>query len=177
MHAGTPMCSRRLAFASRPGRGVSLSSSLISVSRGQRQRGPCMGTVLRGPWIWMLGAMRLRSHPPKHRIISLLPFARRSILLPAGVPLTRGVRLIHTAAHLGSRQLDLQAISTSTSSPQHEIRRDHETAVTGSIPRQKRCDLARLEARGRARRARHVGSDAARLLQRGGGGGFATQQR
>ena len=76
-----------------------------------------------------------------------------------------------------SRPLDLPAISTSTSSPQHEIRRDHETAVTGSIPRQKRCDLARLEARGRARRARHVGSDAARLLQRGGGGGFATQQR
>ena len=76
-----------------------------------------------------------------------------------------------------SRRLDFQAISTSASSPQHEIRRDHETAVTGSIPRQKRCDLARLEARGRARRARHVGSDAARLLQRGGGGGFATQQR
>ena len=70
-----------------------------------------------------------------------------------------------------SRRLDFQAISTSASSPQHEIRRDHETTVSGSIPRQKRCDLARLEARGRARRARHVGSDAARLLQRGGGGG------
>ena len=172
-----PPCARVVSH-SRLARGGGSHSILVSLIRclssvevsDSVDRAWAMGTVLRGPWIWMLGAMAINDRILQNiGLYPLLPFARRSILLPAGVPLTRGVRLIHTAAHLGSRQLDLQAISTSTSSPQHEIRRDHETAVTGSIPRQKRCDLARLEARGRARRARHVGSDAARLLQRGGG--------